>query len=306
MEGSSVTEVKKFAFTPILGWSSSRYDLFLICKRRYFYQYYTKYDQEVPTRKIKQFKELVSIPLETGGIVHKVIEVLLTRLKTTSKDIDRKKFFDFARRTTENHIRTRKFEEVVYGDMAEVEVDDLYPKARESLENLLASDRFNWLVNEAISNSDEWIIDPPGYGETRIGALKVYCKVDFLFPVGNEYHIIDWKTGKPDADKHRKQLIGYSTWASYHFKTDPTKVKPKIVYLHPEYQEVQETFNFFDLENFAIQVRAETEEMYEYCRDIEQNIPLDKAEFPMVDDQRICAYCNFRGICYPNLYPANL
>jgi len=301
-----VKEIKKFAFTPILGWSSSRYDLFLICKRRYFYHYYTKYDQEVPTRKINQFKELVSIPLETGGIVHKVIEVLLTRLKTTSKDIDRKKFFDFSLRTTENNIRTRKFEEVVYGDMAEVEVDALYPKVRESLENLVASDRFDWLVNEAISSSDEWIIDPPGYGETRIGALKVYCKVDFLFPAGDEYHIIDWKTGKPDADKHRKQLIGYSTWASYHFETDPTKVKPKIVYLHPEYQEVQETFNVFDLENFAIQVRAETEEMYEYCRDIEQNIPLDKAEFPMVDDQRICAYCNFRGICYPNLYPANL
>jgi hypothetical protein len=113
-----VREIKRFAFTSILGWSLSRYDLFLICKRRYFYQYYTKYDQEVPTRKINQFKALVSIPLETGGIVHKVIEVLLTRLKTTSKDIDRRKFFDFVRRTTENHIQTSKFEEIVYGDVA--------------------------------------------------------------------------------------------------------------------------------------------------------------------------------------------
>jgi len=301
-----VAGVKKFDFTPILGWSSSRYDLFSICKRRYFYQYYTKYDQEVPTRRINQFRELVSIPLEIGGVVHKVIEVLLTRLKRTSREIDEKKFFDFARRTAENHIRTRKFEEVVYGDIDRVEVDALYPKVRESLENLLASDRFAWLVDEAIISSDQWIIDPPGYGETRIGDFKVYCKVDFLFPVGDEYHIIDWKTGKSDADKHRKQLIGYSTWASYHFETDPTKVKPTIVYLHPDYQEVQETFNVFDLENFAIQVRAETEEMYEYCRDIEQNIPLDKSEFPMVDDQRICAHCNFCGVCYPDLYPANL
>jgi hypothetical protein len=301
-----VIDVKKFAFAPILGWSLSRYDLFLICKRRYFYQYYTKYDQEIPTRQINQFKELVSIPLETGGIVHKVIEVLLTRLKKTSKDIDRKKFFDFARRTAEYHIKTNKFEEVVYGDLTEVEVDALFPKVRGSLENLLASDRFDWLINEAISSSDEWIIDPPGYGDTRIGALKVFCKVDFLFPDGGKFHIIDWKTGKPDIEKHRKQLIGYSTWTSYNFEADPTNVKPTIVYLHPEYQEVQETFNVFDLENFAIQVRAETEEMYEYCRDIEQNIPLDKAEFPMVDDQRICTHCNFRGICYPDLYPANL
>jgi hypothetical protein len=301
-----MAEVKKFPFTPILGWSSSRYDLFSICKRRYFYQYYTKYDQEVQTRKINQLRELVSIPLETGGIVHKIIEVLLTRLKRTSREIDAEKFFDFARRMAENHLRTRKFEEVIYGAMAQVEADAVYPKVRESLLNLLASDRLDWLVKEAISNSNEWIIDPPGYGETRVRDLKVYCKVDFLFPVGGEYHIVDWKTGKPDVEKHRKQLIGYSTWASYHFDTDPTNVKPNIVYLHPEYHEVQETFNVFDLENFAIQVQAETEEMYEYCRDIEQNIPLDKAEFPMIDDQRICAYCNFRGICYANLYPANL
>jgi len=297
--------IKRFAFTPILGWSSSRYDLFAICKRRYFYNYYTKYDQEIPTRKINQFKELVSIPLETGGIVHKVIEVLLNRLRKTSEDVDTDKFFDFATRMTKNHIENRIFEEVVYGEMTEVEVDAVYPKVRESLENLLASNRFDWLVNEAIGSSDEWIIDPPGYGETRIGDLKVYCKVDFLFPIGDEYHIIDWKTGKTDADKHRKQLIGYSTWASYHFETKPTNVKPTIAYLHPDYHEVHETFNAYDLENFAIQVRAETEEIYEYCRDVEQNIPLDKSEFPMVDNQRICEHCNFRGICYPDKYPAS-
>jgi hypothetical protein len=100
--------------------------------------------------------------------------------------------------------------------------------------------------------------------------------------------------------------MGYSTWASYHFEIEPANVRPIIAYLHPEYEEVHETFNACDLENFAIQVRAETEDMYEYCRDVENNIPLDKAEFPLADNERICALCKFRGICYPGQYPAEL
>lgn len=299
-------EIERFDFTPILGWSLSRYDVFSICKRRYFYQYYAKYDQDVPTRTIDLFKALVSVPLETGGIVHKVIEALLNRLRTTTDDLSTGKFFDFARRTTEHSRQTKKFEEVIYGHLPEVRLEDIYHKVRESLENLLASDRFDWLLDDAIHTREGWIIDPPGYGETRIGNLKVYCKVDFLFPIGDEYHIIDWKTGRPDPDKHSKQLIGYSSWAAYHFDTSPENVRPTIAYVHPQYLEVQETFNSLDLENFAIQVRAETEEMYEYCRNVDQNIPLDKSEFRMVDNERICAFCNFRGICYPRQYPAGI
>jgi len=299
-----VPEIKRFPFTPILGWSASRYDLFSICKRRYFYQYYAKYDQELPTRRIQQHKELVSIPLETGGIVHKVIEVLLNRLRTTTEAIDREKFFDFARRTTAHQVSTATFDEQVYGVMPQVAADDLLPKIEISLANLLASDRLAWLTEQAAEHGEDWIIDPPGYGETRLGDLKAYCKVDFLFPSGQDYNILDWKTGKVNIDKHRKQLMGYATWATYHFDTQPSNVKPAIAYLQPAYAEVQETFNAFDLEHFAIQVRAETQEMYEYCRDIGQNIPLDKSEFPLVDDQRICSVCNYRGLCYPQRYTA--
>jgi len=300
-----VPEIKRFPYTPILGWSASRYDLFSICKRRYFYHYYAKYDQELPTRLIQQHKDLVSIPLEIGGIVHKVIEVLLNRLRTTTQAIDRPKFFDFAQRTTGHRVRTATFDEQIYGVIPEVTAGDLLPKIEASLGNLLESERLAWLTEQAADHGEAWIIDPPGYGETRLGDLKVYCKVDFLFPSGQDYVILDWKTGKVVPDKHRKQLMGYATWATYHFETQPSNVRPAIAYLLPGYEEVKETFNSFDLEHFAIQVRAETQEMYEYCRDIGQNIPLDKEEFPLVDDQRICSVCNFRGLCYPDLYQAN-
>lgn len=299
-------QIKRFPFTPILGWSATRYETFSICKRRYFFQYYAKYDRQLPVRQINRFKELVSVPLEIGGIVHEVIAALLRRLAERPEDIDRARFLDFAARAASRSLRERRFEEVVYRQTEQVALEDLLPRIHQSLENLLDSERYAWLAGEGRQQAAEWIIEPPGFGETRLEDLKVYCKVDFLFRFDQAIHIFDWKSGKPDADKHRKQLIGYATWAAYHFETDPADVRPTIAYLQPEYHEVQETFDQEDLETFAVRVRAETEEMYEYCRDVQQNVPIEKDEFVRVDDDRICGYCPFRGLCFPERFPAEL
>lgn len=298
--------IRQYPYTPILGWSLSRYELFSICKRRYFYHYYAKYDGETPVRRLAQFKDLTTVPMETGTIVHAVIEALLNRLKTTAEPIDRDRFLAFADQSIGASLDGRTFEEVVYGELEAVRPEDLRPKVHASLENLLASDRFRWLVDEAAPASGDWIIDPPGYGETRLGDLKVYIKVDVLFPLGDLIHILDWKTGKPDPGKHRKQLVGYATWAAAHFGIDPERVRPTLAYLYPAYEEVQQSFTAADLQSFAVQVRAETHEMYEYCREVEQNIPLDKQEFPRVDDRRVCAQCAFRAVCFPETYRASL
>ena len=298
-------DIKQFPFTPILGWSNSRYALFSICKRKYFYHYYNKYDPDRPRREIMQYRELVTLPLETGGIVHEVIEALLRRLKQSTEAIDTTKFLEYASRIATNRIQTRRFEELVYGQLDAIREKDLVPGIQECLENLLASSRFAWLMELALEHAGGWIIDPPGYGESRLDELKAYFKVDFLFPFETGYHIIDWKTGKEDPERHRKQLMGYSTWACYHFEVEPEVVWPRLAYLRPEYSEVEETFDDDDLEHFAVQVRAETDEMYEYCRDIQANIPIDITEFSLVDNPRICEYCNFRGICFPELYPAD-
>jgi hypothetical protein len=299
-------EIKNFPFTPILGWSVTRYDTFSICRRMYFYQYYAKYVPGIPRNRIERFKSLATVALETGGIVHEVIARLLVRLQATASDIDRQKFFDFARAEIDKRLQQKCFEEIVYGQVERLAVDDFSPKVENCLANLLSSDRFAWLVSDALAGSGPWLIDPPGFGETRLGDLKVYCKVDFLFPIADELHIVDWKTGKPDAEKHRKQLIGYATWACFHFEVQARQIKPAIAYLYPDYREVEEAFNSTDLDNFSVQVNAETQEMYEYCRDVPNNIPRDISEFPLVDDQRICEYCKFRGLCFPNAYPVRL
>lgn len=281
----------------------SRYNEFSICKRRYYYQYYAKHDPKVPLKKIQYLKDLTSIPLEIGIIVHHVIKALLNRLQSSREEIDQEKFFDYSLRTIGDHVEQSVFSEVYYGDLENVDVEDLSPKVVESLQNLLSSERFQWLTKEAISSNTSWIIEPPGFGETRINDLKAYAKVDFLFPMDDLLYILDWKTGKRELEKHRKQLVGYACWASYHFDVEPERIKPVVAYLLPEYDEVDQEPNEFDIEDFAVRVRTETEEMYGFCSDIQNNIPIEKAEFVKIEDERISARCKYRELCFPDLYP---
>jgi hypothetical protein len=281
----------------------SRYNEFSLCKRRYYYQYYAKHDPEFTRKRIDQLKALTSSALEIGVIVHHVIKALLNRLQSSREEIDQEKFFEYALRSTSEHIERKVFSEVYYGEEEKIEVDDLFPKVQECLQNLIGSDRFDWLTNEAISSNTSWIIEPPGYGETRINDLKAYAKVDFLFPMDDLFYILDWKTGKRELEKHRKQLIGYAAWASYHFSVEPERIKPVVAYLLPEYDEVDQELNEFDIEDFAVRVRNETEEMYGFCSDVESNSPVEKVEFVKIEDKRISSRCKYRELCFPDLYP---
>ncbi len=287
--------IKKFDYTPILGWSVSRYDKFKLCKRQYFYEYYGKYDRVYP--KIKELKKLLSIPLSIGIIVHNVIRVLLERLLKSEEEIDIERFLDFAKRETERCCQGNTFAEVYYNEINHVNPNELYEEIKKDLMNFLNSNRYKWIKTKAITNKDNWIIEPPGYGEFRLTGMKVYCKVDFLFPVDNETYIIDWKTGKLDSEKHRKQLLGYVSWASYNFKIGSERIVPIIAYLKPSYKEIKMRFNEYDLQDLITRVRDETEEMYSFCCNIEENIPEDKKKFIKTKNKKICAYCNYRELC---------
>jgi hypothetical protein len=297
--------LRKFEYTPRLGWSVSRYDSFSICKRQYFYNYYAKFDLETDLRAINSLKNLTSVPLEIGNITHKVIKTLLDRVKKTPEPIDNDRFMDFVRRKTLETVAGKKFSEVYYRELDDINAEEeILPAVLNASGNLLGSDRFLWLLSEARARRDEWIVDPEGYGECRIDNLKAYCKVDFLFPVGDELVILDWKTGKESRmaatghqDKHGRQMRGYVAWAHFQFEHDIAKIKPFVAYLLPNYRERSYSGNEFDIEDFADTIRAETEEMYGYCRDVDENFPKAKDEFEMTHNLTICKFCNFRELC---------
>lgn len=290
-------KIKRFDYTPILGWSASRYDIFSECKREYFYEYYAKYDPMLPRQKIDHLKNLTSVPLETGNVVHDVIKAALQRLQKSEADIDLERFREFIRRETEKQCRTKTFFEVYYQEAESIGSQDILPKIEKCVEVFLSSPRYDWIRTIAIATKDRWLIEPPGYGETRIDGLKVYCKVDFLFPAENRIVIIDWKTGKPDDDKHSKQLMGYKAWAASQVGCFADDVTSIVAYLQPDYREVEISSTDADLTTFRERIDKETREMYAFCRDIAENTPLDKEFFPLAENTRVCRLCSYRELC---------
>jgi len=288
--------MKTFKFTPILGWSASRYDLFTQCKRQYYYNYYAKYDPEISEEKIHRLKAMTSVALETGNIVHDVTKTLLERLQRNQSGIDRGRFLDYTRKVTDEYCQARTFREIYYREIPRLDIDGIFGKVSASLQNFLDSDRFSWLMEKALQSSRDWIIEPPGYGETRINGQKAYCKVDFLFPLADRLYIIDWKTGKPNDEKHEKQLRGYTTWAAYHFDREPGLVTPLIAYLYPRYRERELAGEDMDIRQFARQIKSESAQMFRFCKDIKNNIPREKEQFTM-NRTRLCDYCNYLELC---------
>jgi CRISPR/Cas system-associated exonuclease Cas4 (RecB family) len=291
-----MSEIKKFEYTGILGWSISRYDKFLNCKRQYFYDYYAKYDKDVPIEKLLFLKSLTSKALETGNIVHDVIRDILTRYKKSTKQINKDKLFKYVFDITKKYCSSKTFFEHYYNGQI-IYFDEIYIKVKNILENLLKSQRFAWIEKNAIKQLDKWIIEPDGFGETRINNLKAFCKVDFLFPIEDKVYILDWKTGKADEKKHSKQLLGYAFWASYNFGIKAENIVPIVVYLYPYYTEKNIHISDSKISELACNVEKETKDMYEYLTDIEQNIPKDKKEFSLTSNTFFCKYCNYKEIC---------
>ncbi|AKL98638.1 PD-(D/E)XK nuclease family protein [Endomicrobium proavitum] len=291
-----MNEIKRFPYTDILGWSVSRYDRFSNCKRQYFYDYYAKYDKDIPLEKILFLKALTSKALETGNAVHDIIRDMLKRFQKSAKPINKDKFFKYAFDLTVKYVGAKTFFESYYNNEI-VDVKEVYAKVKVILENFLNSPRFKWLEENAVPTSTQWVIEPDGFGETRINNYKAFCKVDFLFPVGDKIYVMDWKTGKPDEIKHSKQLTGYSLWANFHFGKAAKDILPMIVYLYPAYAEKNVKIDDAAIAAFAKTVETETKEMYEYLSNIEKNIPKDKKDFPLTTNQFFCRYCSYREIC---------
>ena len=288
--------IKKFPFTPILGWSVSRYDTFSTCKRKYFYTYYPKFHSEYAEDEIKELKNLTSEALTIGSLVHDVIETLLKRLQKSTETVDAEKLKKFIAQRVAEYCKKYQFIETYYQTKAVLSEAEFTERIFEMVMKFLSTDRYQWLCQLPEESKQQWIIEPGGFGETRIGELKAYCKVDFMLPVGKDVFILDWKTGKEEVVKHRKQLIGYALFAQYHFQNQFENVIPILSYLKEEYAETIPEITNQDISEFENTVQLESDEMKQLCSNVDQNIPRGIDHFPMIDI-KLCGYCEFRKLC---------
>lgn len=283
-------------YTAQLGWSSTRSETFRACRRRYFYQYYARFDTELPLERIKRLRGLSSIPMKIGEAVHDVLAVLLQRLLRSTDPINWERFVSHVHQTLEDALSGTELMEVHYGQRPHPLADELLKSALDCLENLLASKRYIWLV-EVLQSDPRYLIEPPGYGETRLQGMKIYAKVDFLVEADEKVFIIDWKTGRQDSAKHLRQLLAYAAWAEDELGVDAEQIHCLAAYLQNGYVEVEKHPTISDLHGLTIDVAAEIRVMHSLLSDVVRNIPLGKNLFQMTDNLGYCSNCQFRELC---------
>lgn len=288
-----------YPFSKILGWSNSRYELFNKCKRAYYFNYYPRFVRIAPLSKVQFLKALTTVPLEIGNVVHHIIETFLKRLQKSDAQIEEEKFIQYGLTLCKQLFTEKDFLEEYYKQVEKVDLQFALNRIEGTLRTFLESEIFSWICMKAIYNRNHWLVEPEGYGETRINGLKAYSKMDFLFPVDDELYILDWKSGKKDITKHTNQLLGYAVAIkSENPHIDMRQVFPQIVYMSPE---GVETFEIDITEekvaNYFNTVSEQTKEMHSYCLNVEENIPLEIDQFPKTIHKRICTYCQFQEFC---------
>jgi len=129
--------------------------------------------------------------------------------------------------------------------------------------------------------------------------LTVYAVPDYVYRLDDEWHIHDWKAGKPRAD-HHKQLAVYGLWAHEKHGAAPDRIRIYIEYLY-EGHVAMEPVTMEMLDEARALIRESATDMADYLHDgdARKNKPLPREEWDMTPDRGICARCNFYELCKP-------
>ncbi len=138
----------------------------------------------------------------------------------------------------------------------------------------------------------------------ELDGLTVYAIPDYVYRQNGDWHIHDWKAGRPHPD-HMKQLAIYGLWAQVKHGVPAEQIKVYIEYLK-EGRVAMEPVTAAMLDEARALIVESSMDMADYLRDgdARKNKPLPREEWDMTPDRRICARCTFYELCKPEFEEA--
>jgi len=293
----------KHEFTWKLGWSNSRMNYFNQCKRKYAYMYYSKH---LCSNALK-LKELTTIPLEIGNMFHDFMMVYLQRMQKTTDEPNMNKLYEFIDDMCITQCQVKTFIETYYDKQNVDIIEDISKPVKKYFDNFYNSDLFRQINSIPLEyrTNQYWNIEGgsrPGvkiFGETRIDDMKCYSKLDFIFidPVADLIHIIDWKTGQTEEDKHIKQMQTYAAAISeLNPDLNVNIITPICVYVNEDCKELETNITDEVIQKAKDEIRQEIEDMESYLIDVVNNTPKPLDYFPC-SESKLCKSCQFQEIC---------
>ncbi len=286
-------------YTPVLGWSFSRYQVFNTCHRQYFYQYYTQYVEEALRKKVQIAKKTVSTPLIQGTVTHGVLEALLKRLQKSDIPIDFTKLRKYIIQLSTKEVESSKIPEIENMEVSRPEyISEMVSDVLALIRYLLDSNYFSSSIgSQSMEQRKLWSIEPHNTMQFDISGYKVYAILDFAYQLDDRLVIVDWKTGKP-SQSYTKQLMVYALCESLRRSMPISEIECHGVYLRDMKKSFVTNFNTDEAEQMRSLIIESTQSMYSLLTDIEKNVPQNSTKFPKTTTYKNCRYCNFAKICW--------
>ena len=302
-------------------WSPSRDRLFQSCQRAYYFCYYGSWggwDASAPerTRLIYMLKNLQTLALWGGSIVHDVIKTYLSRarsdqmpfsvgeLQEAARQLLRRGWVESAKGAWQsNPKRAVHLFEHYYGDgtnrLPAEQTEALKQRVFEALESfcnsetvaeLLALPYANWKSIDVLNSFQPEGVD----GEP----LKVWSAIDLAYvDCEGMLHIVDWKTGAEHREELVRQLQCYALYAMQEWRTPLERLRLEGVFLndgglrkpfHPTPESLAMARKYIG--NSAKAMRAR-------LRDADANTAAEEDFPPTGVEKDACRTCPYRQLC---------
>lgn len=298
-------------------WSVTRHRVFSSCRRQYWFRHYgfwggwdSRADPRV--REIYVLKQLANRFTLAGQVVHAVVADVLNKHRY-GREVELEEAREGAlerlraafRQSRSGEYRRSPKEAIglVEHEYAEPVPDSEWQRMRQRvetcLENFYASSVRETILGTRIEN---WLpIDT--LDSFAFEGTTVYVAPDFALKntQGNAL-LIDWKTGRPDGDGDRIQIVCYGLFARDKWGVDPERAVGELHYL------LTRDVQIVTLDETALlagteHLRSSIREMQALLDDPRANLAREEA-FPKTEDLATCARCNFRRLCWPEGVPA--
>ncbi len=302
-----------------LTWSASRDNLFRQCKRAYYYTYYGSWggweaSADAATKKLYLLKNITTLPMWAGSIVHEVIAEALTRysrnpgpvkageLQARARQKLRAGWLEAVNKDWLRRPKKTNLHSLYYGNgktLPPEQTEDAKQRVYSCLEAFADShilkqiQSINYLAWKPIDQLDSFMLD----------GLKIWCAVDFAFTdAAGLLQIIDWKTGAEKSDAIRTQLACYAYYAREKWLVCPENTRLKGVFL----RENARVSEYESSPELLIEARdtilTSAAEMRACLVDVENNVAREE-DFPVCEHDWPCTRCNYREVC-PKIDPS--
>lgn len=305
---------------PELSWSLSRHKTMLSCSRKYAYDYYVSHNgwlrqADTLAKQAYRLKKITNLEMHFGSIVHDLIYQAIQRQLKNQPLPSEEEFTDevrhhlnrgFVESTKKEHLWLNRpkhytmLHEIYYSQtntLPEAKVNKITDRLDRTVANFFASRTFA----DVLSKERMQFIESETFRFMKTDEAKVYVVMDLVYKDlnQNKWVIVDWKTGK-SSDEDRNQLALYALYLQQKHNIESLDdIIIRNEYLvdgtHVEHQLKEQ-----DLINVQHLYQISMEQMKLFLEDASQNRPLPLEQFPMQDDPRMCARCNYQELCFPS------